>query len=58
MSSELFQCEFCETQFAAGVADPGPDGEPRCPQCGLTMARPITAEEAGEFVVTEATRFR
>jgi hypothetical protein len=55
---DLFECSFCETQFARGVADPGPSGEPRCPQCGLTMAHPIAPEEAGEFVVTQATKFR
>ena len=53
----VFRCLFCETLFEAGVADPGPSGEPRCPQCGLTMAEPATASD-DEFVVCAGTKFR
>lgn len=55
---EVFQCSFCETQFEADVADAGPSGEPRCPQCGLLNARRLKAGEIGEFVVTRGTKFR
>ncbi len=54
---ELFQCQFCETQFERGVAGQGLNGEPRCPQCGLTNARPIPPEQAGPFVVTRGLTF-
>ena len=54
----VYRCTFCETQFEAGVADPGPDGEPRCPQCGLFMAEPVVPGEEAEFVVRAATPFR
>lgn len=56
--NDVFQCDFCETQFEDGVADPDIDGAPRCPQCGLSQARPITPAEQGDFVVTRATKFR
>jgi hypothetical protein len=56
--SEVYECTFCDTQFERGVADPGPNGEPRCPQCLLYLARPILEEEAADFIVTRSTRFR
>lgn len=54
----VLQCTFCETRFEPDVADPGSDGQPRCPQCGLSGARPIPPGERGEFVVTRRTKFR
>jgi hypothetical protein len=55
---EIYECTFCNTQFERGVADPGPNGEPRCPQCLLYLARPILEDEAAEFIVTRGTKFR
>ena len=55
---EVFQCGLCDTQFEREVSDPGPNGEPRCPQCGLVDARPITPDELGDFVVRHSTKFR
>ena len=55
---DVWQCDFCGTQFENGVADPGPGEEPRCPQCLLYQARRLEPDEIGDFVVTKATRFR
>jgi hypothetical protein len=55
---EVWECTFCGTQFVKGIADPGPNGEPRCPQCLIYDARPLASGEIGEFVVAERTRFR
>jgi ribosomal protein L37AE/L43A len=49
---EVFECDFCETQFERGVAGETRSGEPRCPQCGLAKAHRIAPEAAGPFVVT------
>ena len=53
----IYECRFCGTQFEEGVADPGPNGEPRCPQCLLFDATPVPPGEEKEFVVTAATPF-
>lgn len=53
----LFQCDFCDTQFQRGVAGENRNGEPRCPQCGLTKARPLPPEQAGPFVITRDWSF-
>ncbi len=55
---DVWECTLCGTQFLEGVADPGPGGEPRCPQCLLYETRPLPPQEIGEFVVTEHTGFR
>lgn len=55
---QVWQCDFCGTQFESGVADPGPKGEPRCPQCLLYLAHKIEPEAVGDFVVTKRTPFR
>lgn len=54
---DLFECNFCGTQFEKEVADPGPNGEPRCPQCLLCDARPVVPGEEKEFVVTALMPF-
>lgn len=54
----VYQCDFCECQFEPGVADAGPDGQPRCPQCGLYAAHRVAAADIDEFVVTAGTKFR
>lgn len=53
----IFRCALCETTFAADVADPGPNGEPRCPQCGLFDAVPVAPGDDA-FVVRADTPFR
>ena len=55
---EVWECTFCGTQFVSGVADAGPNGEPRCPQCGFYSARRVEDAEVGDFVVTRGTKFR
>jgi hypothetical protein len=57
-SQSVWECTFCGTQFVSGAADPGPNGEPRCPQCLIPAARPVPPEDVGEFVVMERTPFR
>ena len=57
-SQEVWECTFCGTQFVSGVADPGPHGEPRCPQCLFYTARLVPPEDVGDFVVMERTPFR
>jgi DNA-directed RNA polymerase subunit RPC12/RpoP len=55
---DVYECLLCGTQFENGVADPGPQGEPRCPQCLFFSARPVAASDVGEFVVTRRMPFR
>ncbi len=55
---QVWECTFCGTQFVDGVADGGPNGEPRCPQCLICDARPVSGDEIGEFVVTNRLPFR
>ena len=55
---DVFQCDFCECQFEADVADRGPDGEPRCPQCGISKSHLVAPGEVRDFVVTVGTKFR
>jgi DNA-directed RNA polymerase subunit RPC12/RpoP len=55
---DVYECALCGTQFEQGVSDCDATGAERCPQCGFSEARPITAAELGEFVVTRATKFR
>ena len=54
---QAFRCFLCGTLCEDNVADPGPDGKPRCPQCGLTLAEPVTPGE-DDFVVSAGTKFR
>lgn len=55
---EVWECTFCGTQFIPGVADPGPNGEPRCPQCLICEARLVPEPEIADFVITERMPFR
>jgi hypothetical protein len=48
---EVVQCDLCGCQFEPGVAGVAANGDPRCPQCGLVRAHPISPEEVGDFVV-------
>lgn len=52
-----YRCLECETIFEFLVADPGPGGEPRCPQCLMWSSEPFQPGEE-DFVVTAATKFR
>lgn len=53
----VYRCSVCGTAFEDGVADPGPEGQPRCPQCGLWEAT-LVEGEVPRFVVRRTTRFR
>jgi DNA-directed RNA polymerase subunit RPC12/RpoP len=55
--THVFRCTLCGTWFELGVADPGPNGEPRCPQCGSMSAEPAQPGE-DDFVVRSGTPFR
>ncbi len=57
-AEHVWECTFCGTQFVAGVADDGPNGEPRCPQCLICEARLVSEEEIGDFVITDRMPFR
>jgi hypothetical protein len=52
-----YRCLNCELIFEEGIADPGPKGEPRCPQCLLLDSEPYQPQEE-DFVVTRGTKFR
>lgn len=54
----LLLCTLCETLFEPGIADDGPDGAPRCPQCGMWETREATEEEITGTVIRRTTRFR
>ncbi|HXH39820.1 MAG TPA: hypothetical protein VNN08_14420 [Thermoanaerobaculia bacterium] len=56
-SDTVLRCLFSETLFESDVADPELDGTPRCPQCGLSDAEPVTAGD-DDFVVRAGTKFR
>jgi len=55
--NEIYECNSCGTQFEADVADRGPNGEQRCPQCLLLDARRVARGEEKEFVVTALMPF-
>ena len=55
---DVYECAFCGTQFENGVADPGPRGEPRCPQCLFYTTRPVAPGDVADFVVGHGTPFR
>jgi hypothetical protein len=57
IAGEILQCDFCETQFERGVAGETREGEPRCPQCGLSKSHPVPPDKAGPFVITRGTSF-
>ena len=54
----LRRCRECETVFEAEVADRGPGGEPRCPQCFLLSSDEVTEIDERELVIRESTPFR
>jgi hypothetical protein len=56
--ADLLRCELCETVFEPGIADDGPQGQPRCPQCGLWETRSASESEARGRVIRRTTRFR
>ncbi|MGA7616273.1 MAG: hypothetical protein WBX15_13950 [Thermoanaerobaculia bacterium] len=54
----LRKCRLCGTVFEAGVADPSPTGEPRCPQCGLWESDEVESSGREETVIRHETKFR
>ncbi len=48
---DVYQCGFCNCQFEEGVAGTNAAGEPRCPDCGACMAKPVPDEQVGPFVI-------
>jgi len=54
----VWRCNLCGTEFEEGVADPGPDGAPRCPQCLMCDATRIVRSEYQSFVIRKTSRFR
>ncbi len=54
----VFRCDECGFLFEEGIADPTPDGKPRCPQCGLASAREVNALEVEDFVLRHGMKFR
>lgn len=57
-TTPLFLCTLCETLFEPGIADDGPDGAARCPQCGMCECREASEEEIVGTVIRRTTRFR
>lgn len=57
-TESLRRCRECGTVFEHGVADPGPDGEPRCPQCFLLSSDEVIDVDERELVIRESTPFR
>ena len=54
----LRRCRECGTVFEADVADRGPGGEPRCPQCFLLSSDEVIDVGERELVIRESTPFR
>lgn len=54
----LRRCRECGTVFEPEVADRGPRGEPRCPQCLLLSSDEVTEIDERELVIRESTPFR
>jgi len=54
----LRRCRECGTVFEPDVADRGPGGEPRCPQCFLLSSDEVIGVGEGELVIRESTPFR
>ena len=44
--------------FEPDVADRGPGGEPRCPQCFLLLSDEVLDLDEGEMVIRTTTPFR
>ncbi|HKB79186.1 MAG TPA: hypothetical protein VKH35_05675 [Thermoanaerobaculia bacterium] len=55
---EIRRCAECRTVFEACTADRAPDGEPRCPQCGLAASVPAVVLGEEEFIIRASTPFR
>lgn len=58
MPIRIWRCNLCATEFEDGVADGGPAGEPRCPQCLMCDASPVERTDEQRFVVRRTSRFR
>ena len=54
----LRRCRECGTIFEPDVADRGPDGTPRCPQCLLLSSDEVFDVDERELVIRESTPFR
>lgn len=54
----VFRCGACGTEFEPDVADGGPNGEPRCPQCGLLEAAALDEYEEFDYLIRTSTPFR
>ena len=54
----LRRCRECRTVFEPGVADRGPEGEARCPQCFLLWSDEAGEIDERELVIRESTPFR
>ena len=52
-----YRCLHCATIFEFLTADPGPNGEPRCPQCFLLDSE-LWQPRPDDFVVDRQTPFR
>ena len=52
------RCNLCGTEFEDGVADAGPAGEPRCPQCLMWDTEPIERTDYQRFLIRKSSRFR
>lgn len=48
---EAFRCLACGTEFERDVADAGPQGEPRCPQCGLLESEPLEVGASFAYLI-------
>lgn len=57
-SDAVRRCRECGTVFAPDVADRGPNGEPRCPQCFLLSSDEVKSPDERELVIRESTPFR
>ena len=54
----LRRCRECGIVFEPDVADRGPGGEPRCPQCLLLSSDEVLEVDERELVIRESTPFR
>ena len=57
-NEKLRRCRECETVFEPDVADRGPGGEPRCPQCLLLSSDEVLELDERELVIRGTTPFR
>jgi len=55
---DLRRCRECATVFEPDVADRGPGGEPRCPQCFLLSSDEVFEIDERDLVIRQSTPFR